>query len=127
MRPESPRKSSTSSGRAPRRRARYLGVEVAGEPLPSLSPARWESWLRGGLADPTSVPFRLVRFEGPRAIVEVGRRDVAAARAAWNGPRAVGPGLRLRTQRTWGTLLGAKAWAARTSGARPRDASARAR
>ena len=35
MPPASPRKSSTSSGRPERPRARYLGVEAAGEPVPS--------------------------------------------------------------------------------------------
>jgi len=106
----SPRKSSTSSGRrsdAPR--PRYLGLEVAGEHLPSLSPRGWEELLRG-LFDPAlgALPFRLIRSDGRRAVVEVRHRTVTSARAAWNV--ALPDGGRLTTVRTWGTLVGAKRW-----------------
>ncbi len=106
----SPRKSSTSSGRrsdAPR--PRYLGLEVAGEHLPSLSPRGWEALLRGRF-DPRLgvVPFRLIRSDGRWAIVEVGHRSVAAARTAWNA--SLPDGVRLSSVRAWGTLVGAKRW-----------------
>ncbi len=108
----SPRKSSTSSGRrsdAPR--PRYLGLEVAGEHFPSLSPRGWEALLRGRF-DPALGPpgFRLIRSDGGRAVVEVGHRSMGTARTAWNGPLPQGG--RLATVRTWGTLVGAKRWLA---------------
>ncbi|HTT73955.1 MAG TPA: hypothetical protein VMG99_07435 [Thermoplasmata archaeon] len=105
----SPRKSSTSSGRS-RPRPRYLGIEAAGEHLPPLSPRGWESALTGAAAalrPAGPLPFRLVRFAGRRAIVEVEHAAVADARRAWNGPR---DGIVLATRRTWGTLVGAKRW-----------------
>jgi len=111
----SPRKSSTSSGKAtpsPVRRPRYLGLEVAGELLPPLSPHAWESllaerWLAAGEPAPR---FRLIRSEGRRAIVEVDHLDVPRARVAWSGPLRAPAALTLVSYRTWGTLVGAKAW-----------------
>ncbi len=107
----SPRKSSTSSGRPPRVRARYLGVEVVGEPLPPLSPRWWEATLRRAF-DRTGVPgrFRLVRSEGARAILEVDQWRSSRARAAATGGTDGNGALALRTHRTWGTLRPAKAW-----------------
>ncbi len=108
----SPRKSSTSSGKPPGLRPRYLGIEVAGEHFPSLSPRAWEGLLSERLASAgVSVRrFRLIRAEGRRAIVEVDHLAAPRARAAWSaspsGPNEVG----LVPQRTWGTLVGAKAW-----------------
>jgi hypothetical protein len=106
----SPRKSSTSSGRrsaAPR--PRYLGLEVAGEHLPAPSPRWWETTLRAraGLG-PSPFRFRLIRVEGPRAVVEVDQRTLAVARTVW--PGTLEPGTELVSVRTWGTLVGAKAW-----------------
>ncbi len=110
---DSPRKSSTSSGKANPSRPRYLGIEVAGTSNLRTSPPWWQSILSGfrapALAPP---PFRLVRFQHDRAIVEVGHLAVPAARAAWNAT-VEGPDGRtysLRTVRSWGTLVGAKAW-----------------
>jgi hypothetical protein len=108
----SPRKSSTSSGR-PKHRPRYLGIEVAGEPFPVLSPRWWDAALRAGLArgpGGSTDRFRLVRSEGARAIAEVDHSDAAAARTAWNAKVDGAPGLTLVTRRTWGTLVGAKRW-----------------
>ncbi|HTT46125.1 MAG TPA: hypothetical protein VMH38_08985 [Thermoplasmata archaeon] len=106
----SPRKSSTSSGKPPARRPRYLGIEVAGELFPSLSPRDWEVLLSGRLAavGAPTVRFRIIRAEGRRAIAEVDHRVAAQARAAWSvtGP----PGPTMVPHRTWGTLVGAKAW-----------------
>jgi hypothetical protein len=105
----SPRKSSTSSARSAAPRPRYLGLEVAGNPLPPLSPRWWDATLRRrGSGPAAAVAFRVVRCDGPRAVVEVGHRQLAAARAAWPGP--LEGGLALTTVRTWGTLVGAKAW-----------------
>lgn len=110
----SPRKSSTSSAKPLSPRPRYLGIEVAGDP--SL-PRRWieqelARLLAAAAADGLAHPVRIIRWEGPRGIVEVEHRDVAAARRGWNrdGP---GPGrdaVRWRTVRAWGTLRGGKRW-----------------
>jgi RNase P/RNase MRP subunit POP5 len=109
----SPRKSSTSSGKRPaRRRPRYLGIEVAGEPFPPPSLRWWETTLRRAL-DASSAPgaFRIVRAEGYRAIVEVDQWWASAAREAWTCRSAIpGESVELRTRRTWGTLRGAKVW-----------------
>jgi len=111
----SPRKSSTSSGKAtpfPTRRPRYLGLEVVGELLPPLSPRAWESLLadRWTATGEPSPRFRLIRSEGRRAIVEVDHLLAARARAAWSGATRA-PGVpTLVSFRTWGTLVGAKAW-----------------
>jgi len=112
MPPASPRKSSTSSGRPERLRARYLGIEVAGEPVPTLRPLPWGPWLRDALATAgaAELPFRLIRSEGRRAVVKVGRADVGTARRAWNTLRSAPGGRLLCTRRTWGTLVGAKRW-----------------
>jgi hypothetical protein len=106
----SPRKSSTSSGRAAPLRPRYLGIEVAGEHFPPPSPRWWEATLRRGF-DRAAIGgrFRLVRAEGYRAIAEVDQFRAVAARGAWTGP-ADERGVRLAARRTWGTLRGAKAW-----------------
>ncbi|MCI4339503.1 MAG: hypothetical protein L3J68_04135 [Thermoplasmata archaeon] len=106
----SPRKSSTSSGRAPTLRPRYLGLEVAGEHFPPPSPRWWETTLRRCL-DRSAVPgrFRLIRSEGYRAIAEVDQFQAPAARRAWT-TSVDDPAVRLFPRRTWGTLRGAKAW-----------------
>jgi len=108
----SPRKSSTSSGKDRSHRPRYLGVEVAGEHLPPSSPRHWEAILASRLrADPAPTPaFRIVRTDGRRAIVELDHRAVGRARAAWNGPARDASEAVIATRRTWGTLVGAKAW-----------------
>ncbi|HYB79211.1 MAG TPA: hypothetical protein VEG66_05570 [Thermoplasmata archaeon] len=111
----SPRKSSTSSGKAtpsPARRPRYLGLEVAGELLPVLSPRAWENLLADRLvaAGEPSPRFRLIRAEGRRAIVEVDHLTAARARTAWSGPIRAPGAPTLIPYRTWGTLVGAKAW-----------------
>lgn len=117
----SPRKSSTSSAK-PAFRPRYLGVEVVGTSF--FPTARW--WtdtltdrLTRSLGFPA--PARCIRTDGTRAIVEVGHRHALAARAAWNGPATDrGRPIALSTTRTWGTLVGAKAWLRRA----PRQAGA---
>ena len=111
----SPRKSSTSSGRPRTLRPRYLGVEVAGEHLPAGFSARWwEENLGSLLAAPGGPggPIRVVRVRGSRAVVVIDQLRTDAARRAWNGPAPGTAGLRFRTRRTWGTLVGAKAWIA---------------
>ncbi len=110
---DSPRKSSTSSGKANPSRPRYLGIEVAGASNLRISPPWWQSILSSYQSpDPAPPPFRIVRFHHDRAIVEVGNLAVVSARAAWNasikGPD--GQSYSLRTVRSWGTLVGAKAW-----------------
>jgi len=111
MPPESPRKSSISSGSRSPTRPRYLGVEVAGEPSFPPSSDAWESILRALLraAGAPEVRLRVVRSDGPRAVVEVEHRVALRARAAWGAEGAAGS-VRVRTRRTWGTLRGAKAW-----------------
>jgi len=83
---------------------------VAGELLPDLSPTGWERTLARLLDEhaPTPVRFRVIRADGRRAVVEVEHLDAATARAAWTSVARDGPSL--VTRRTWGTLLGAKAW-----------------
>jgi hypothetical protein len=78
---------------------------VAGETLPT--PAQWEALLRRAWSP--GPPFHVVRSAGDRAIVEVEHAVAARARAAWN-VTLERPGARLATVRTWGTLVGAKAW-----------------
>jgi hypothetical protein len=84
---------------------------VAGEHFPSFS-REWEALLRDRLdrSGHGGLPFRLIRSDGRRAVVEVGHRSVPATRAAWSSAEPVGPGPSLSTRRTWGTLVGAKAW-----------------
>jgi hypothetical protein len=125
MRPENPRKSSTSSARRQRARARYLGVEVAGEPVPPTASRLWQAWLHRALeeAGAPELAFRIVRSDGPRAIVEVALPDARTARLAWNSGSVVPGRGRLCTARTWGTLIGAKAWAARRGRSDPERAS----
>jgi hypothetical protein len=108
----SPRKSSTSYGKRSPPRPRYLGIEVAGPHPPPGSPHAWEAVLRARLERAGISPscFRLIRFEGPRAIAEVDHRTAPLARAAWEAPGTGPPDLPLVPRRTWGTLVGAKAW-----------------
>jgi hypothetical protein len=80
---------------------------VAGEHLPVFPPSGWEALLRTALGG--GIPFRVIRVEGARAIVEVDHLAADRARVAWNGPLPNGLG-RLATVRTWGTLVGAKNW-----------------
>jgi hypothetical protein len=111
MRPESPRKSSTSSGNR-FDRPRYLLVEVAG--VPTLSPRSLESIL-GGRAAAARPPFRfkVIRTEGIHGLVAVAHTDVPSARVAWNAPGPVA----VRTLRSYGTLRKGKAWIGRRRGA----------
>jgi len=51
-------------------------------------------------------------------VVEVEHRQVGAARALWTGPME--GHLALGTVRTWGTLVGAKAWLGDRRPRRPR-------
>ena len=116
----SPRKSSTSSGRPRTLRPRYLGVEVAGEHLPLGFSARWWEECLGSLlaaAGGPGGPIRVVRIQGSRAVIAIDQTRLVAARRAWNGPAPGGSGLRFLTRRTWGTLVGAKAWIARDGSA----------
>ncbi len=62
----------------------------------------------------TGGPIRVLRVQGPRAVVQIDQMRSDAARHAWNGTVPGTPGLRLATRRTWGTLVGAKAWVARS-------------
>ncbi|MGA8603837.1 MAG: hypothetical protein WB788_02050 [Thermoplasmata archaeon] len=108
----SPRKSSTSSGKPRALRPRYLGLEVAGEHFPSLSPRAWESLLAERLlsAGPPVPRFRLIRSEGRRAIAEVDQFSALRARAAWNAGPESPNAPSIVPRRTWGTLVGAKMW-----------------
>ncbi len=110
----SPRKSSTSSGKRPPSRPRYLGIEVAGEHLPAfLSPRWWESTLRAALPPDergTAEALRVIRSEGTRAVVEVDQFSAPRFRSAWNHALGDVHAPRFATRRTWGTLVGAKRW-----------------
>jgi len=120
MPPASPRKSSISYGNRSPPRPRYLGLEVAGtHPPPGSAPA-WDALLRARLLR-AGIPvgsLRVIRCEGPRVIAEIDHRSAALARAAFEAPDPGSPDLRLVPRRTWGTLVGAKAWLRRPSGAR---------
>ena len=122
----SPRKSSTSSGKPPTPRPRYLAIEVAaGEPFP---PRGLEAALIARLAQSLRVEgrIRVIRVEGRRALVEVPHRLAAEAREAWTGEwaRTNGTVWRLRTWKTYGTLLKGKRWlASRASSARTSNES----
>ncbi|MCI4372158.1 MAG: hypothetical protein L3K02_00720 [Thermoplasmata archaeon] len=92
---------------------------MAGEHLPPLPPRWWETTLRRrSAAVPSGVPFRLIRSEGPRAVVEIEHRQVSDARTLWTG--AIEGQLTLATVRTWGTLVGAKSWLGGPRGRRSR-------
>jgi hypothetical protein len=88
---------------------------VAGEHFPSFS-RDWETLLHRRLDRVAygAVPFRLIRADGRRAVVEVAHVHVPAVRAAWNSTPATGGEPELTTRRTWGTLVGAKAWLRRS-------------
>ena len=116
MPPASPRKSSTSSGNRSPPRPRYLGVEAAGSPPFPPGPPAGGAGLRGRLPAPAG-RVRIVRAEGARAVVEVEHGAASIVRAAWNG--AVPGGPTLATRRTWGTLVGAKAWLHRAPASLP--------
>jgi hypothetical protein len=108
----SPRKSSISYDKRSPPRPRYLGIEVAGSHPPPGSSHAWEAVLRARLvrAGVSPVFFRLIRSEGTRAVAEVDHRTAALARAAWEATEEAPPDLPLVPRRTWGTLVGAKAW-----------------
>ncbi|MGI0066809.1 MAG: hypothetical protein ACREB9_00055 [Thermoplasmata archaeon] len=107
----SPKKSSTSSGKRTTSRPRYLGIEVVGGPFPSDSPAAWHDLLaESGGIECSLLKFRVVRSQGPRAIVAVDQFALGSARQRWNRAQPGSLGLTLRTLKTWGTLVGAKAW-----------------
>jgi len=110
MQPESPRKSSTSSGNR-FDRPRYLLVEVVG--VPTLSPRGLESILFGQLTSTgTPLRFKVIRTEGVHGLVAVAHLDVPMARAAWNRGNDRSP-YRVRTLRSYGTLRKGKAWIVR--------------
>lgn len=107
----SPRKSSTSSGKPPVVRPRYLALEVTGgQPLP---PRLLESLLLERLG-PTGTPgrVRLIRAEGNRALIEVPHLAVGLARLRWTGSwtTARGAPVTAATRRTFGTLVKGKQW-----------------
>jgi hypothetical protein len=84
---------------------------VAGEHLPSFfSPRDWEGLVHARLARQgfDSMRFRIVRSAARRAIVEVGHLDLTRFRSSF--AEASGEGPAIRSVRTWGTLVGAKAW-----------------
>ena len=62
-------------------------------------------------------PIRVLRVQGARAVVAIDQFRTDSARRAWNGPAPGGSGLRFTTRHTWGTLVGAKAWIARSGSA----------
>ena len=110
MPPESPRKSSTSSGNH-FDRPRYLLLEVSG--AATLSPRSLEPLLAQRSIGPSGVafPFRVIRVDAPYALVAVEHTDAPAARSSWNAPGSPGgPGL--KTLRSYGTLRNAKLWIA---------------
>jgi len=85
---------------------------VAGEHF--LTPRSIELELRRrleaiGAHQPT---FQIIRWEAGRGLVRVAHYDVRRAREAWNyqGPGTTGATLRVRTERTYGTLRKGKAW-----------------
>jgi hypothetical protein len=55
---------------------------------------------------------RIVRVEGPRALVEVPHTWADRARQLWNGSWTAESGgtITIRTHRTWGTLRLGKQW-----------------
>ncbi|MGP8078203.1 MAG: hypothetical protein ACLQD8_02180 [Thermoplasmata archaeon] len=85
---------------------------MAGSHPPPGSPHAWDAVLRARLvrAGISPASFRLIRSEGSRAVAEVDHWTAAPARAAWAAPPAASPDLPLVPRRTWGTLVGAKAW-----------------
>jgi len=85
---------------------------VAGEHLPTLSPRDWEVAVRRRLerAGLGSTGFRLIRSEGRYAVVEIEHRQLPAVRSAWASSLSPEEGAPMVTVRTWGTLVGAKAW-----------------
>jgi hypothetical protein len=87
---------------------------VAGEPFPGPLPATWGLRLERALAAAgvAGVPFRVIRTDGPRAIVRVPRGQAASARRAWNSAASDAEPAALRTVRTWGTLVDARGWIA---------------
>ncbi len=95
-------------------RPRYLGIEVAGKPVPRLAPAAWHDLLNHRWKAQTEAPmrFRIIRSEGPRAIVQVDQRTASIARVAWNATLDTDDGrsFRVSTVRSWGTLVRAKTW-----------------
>ena len=108
-----PRKSSTSSANSFPPRPRYLGIEVAGDP--SFSSKVLERRLAAALERLGPGPrVRVIRWEPPRALVEIDHGWAARARTAWNaslgGPADGGAPVAIATRRTWGTLRKGKAW-----------------
>ncbi|MGB6501761.1 MAG: hypothetical protein WBG19_10285 [Thermoplasmata archaeon] len=98
---------------------------MAGSHPPPSSPHVWEAVLRARLARAGVSPgsFRLIRSDGARAVAEIDHRAAAPARAAWQSPPADVADFPLVPWKTWGTLVGAKAWLRGTSNhRRPRRA-----
>jgi len=95
-------------------RPRYLGIEVAGQPVPRLLPAAWLDLLnhRWRAQNDTPLKLKVIRSEGTRAIVAIDQRTAPRARLAWNATWQAGEGrtFRVATVRSWGTLVDAKAW-----------------
>jgi hypothetical protein len=110
----SPRKSSTSSAN-PSPRPRYLGLEVAGVPVPLI-----RRWLEGELArrlavggdDATPSTVRVIRWAGDRGLLALDVQDLPRARTAWNADLTTPDRrtVRIATARTWGTLRLGKRW-----------------
>jgi hypothetical protein len=110
MPPESPRKSSTSSGNR-FHRPRYLLVEVVG--VPTLSPRFLEAILsERSVRSGPPIAFKIIRTEGSHGLVAVAHLDADRARGAWNGS-SLHPAATVRTLRSYGTLLKGKTWLAR--------------
>ncbi len=109
----SPRKSSTSSANPPSPRPRYLGLEVAGDqPVSPRWVERELARLVAAASADRALPFKIIRWEGRRGIVQVGHLDLPRARSLWNAATTdpAGRPLRFETRKTWGTLRKGKRW-----------------
>ncbi len=123
----SPRKSSTSSANPPSPRPRYLGLEVAGDQ--PVSPRWVERELARRLTaeePPAPLPFRIIRWEGRRGLLQVNHLDVPRARRLFNATiqDSAGRTARFTTYRTWGTLRKGKEWLNRPSVTAPAEPTA---
>ncbi len=83
---------------------------MTGELVPVGSPDAWRHVLDG--IEPATRPFsyRVVRSDARRAIVAVDQHTMVLARARWNAASDPAGQWSIRTERTWGTLVGAKTW-----------------
>jgi hypothetical protein len=81
--------------------------------VPHLSARELEGVLSALRPGPTDrYPFRIIRTEGPYALVAVPHTTLAEVRAAWNAPASQHQRFGLRTIRTYGTLRKGKLWIA---------------